>query len=231
MSIAENWAKIKQEVQAAQKKSKYLKQDVCVIGVSKLQSEEIILEGIRAGVRHLGENYVQELIKKIENFSSEKDIEWHFIGPLQSNKAKQIVGAVSMIHTLDRESLALVISRLAKEKSIKQKVLVQVNIANEETKNGVSVKELPSLLRQIANYEGLEVVGLMSMTPLISNPEDSRPHFKNLRELRDQMNAEKNLQNKMSFLSMGTSQDFAVAIEEGATHIRIGSTLFGERRL
>ncbi len=227
-SVAKNWSKIKNQVLHAQKNSKFTLKEVCIIGVSKLQNEDVIEEGLRSGVCHLGENYVQELVKKMDTFANQKVV-WHMIGPLQSNKAKLVVGRVEMIHTLDRESLAQTISNLALQKNIKQEVFIQVNIANEDSKSGISVKEVAGFAKKIKGLEGLDIVGLMTMPPFVSNAENSRPYFSKLREIRDELNANIFLDKKLEYLSMGTSQDFEVAIDEGATHIRVGSTLFGER--
>lgn len=228
-SVAENWQKINTLVQSAQKKSSWSANDICIIGVSKLQSNDVISQGIEAGVHDLGENYVQELSEKIKYFDNKK-LKWHLIGPLQSNKAKQVVGHVEMIHTLDRESLAQTVSKLAVDRRIRQKVLIQVNVAKEGSKSGVSVEEAEEFSSKIAGLQGLDIQGLMTMPPISDEAESSREYFKMLRQVRDKLNMKVFAEHRLRFLSMGTSQDFEVAVEEGATHIRVGSILFGQRK-
>lgn len=227
MSIEQNWQQVQERVRAACARGRRQASDVTVLAVSKLQPLEKIRQACHAGVRTLAENYVQELLQKQAELQELGSLEWHLIGPLQTNKVKQVVGKVRMIHTLDRMELAKEISKRATAAGCTQSVLVQVNIAEEDSKSGVSVEGLRELLLEASKLPGIRVEGLMTMPPLQSEPEQNRTHFRRLRQLANEAQQWSNLELKV--LSMGTSHDFEVAIEEGATHVRIGTTIFGER--
>jgi pyridoxal phosphate enzyme (YggS family) len=181
-----------------------------------------------AGQTLFGENYVQELIDKAEELSL--PVEWHFIGHLQSNKVKYLPGIVTLIHTVDRLSVAQEIDRQWRDKAKAPcNVLVQVNVSGEPTKSGTTAKEALDLVRQISALPFVNVRGLMTMPPFYDNPEGARPFFRELRLLSERISAERITGVDMSELSMGMSGDFEVAIEEGATLIRVGTAIFGER--
>lgn len=228
MLVKERIEIVQKKILAAKSRSKNSSREVCLIAVSKLQPDSVVEEGLRLGLHDLGENYVQELIHKKEHFFP-FDVRWHLIGPLQTNKAKLVVGKVELIHTLDRMNLATTLSRLAESAGVRQKVLIQVNVAGEDTKSGVNLSELEALAVETKKLVGLEVCGLMTMPPFVENAELSRPYFQKLRELKELLNQKIFSDQPLHFLSMGTSQDFEIAVEEGATHVRVGSNIFGER--
>lgn len=197
-----------------------------ILAVSKLQSVEKIQELYSQGQRNFAENYVQEAMEKV---AALKDLEilWHLIGHLQKNKVKYISGIFSQIHSVDSLALAQMINRKSMEMGHQQKVLLQINFAKEESKEGFAPETLDSVLPEIKNLTSLNVVGIMTMPPLTENAESNRPYFQSARKLRDQL--KKDFPN-MQELSMGTSSDYLVAAEEGATWVRLGTILFGERK-
>ncbi|SHK24033.1 YggS family pyridoxal phosphate-dependent enzyme [Thermocrinis minervae] len=200
--------------------------EVTLLGASKGVPPEKIKTFFECGLRIFGENRVQEFLKKYEELK-ELPIEWHFIGYLQSNKVKYIVDKVTLIHSVDRPSLVEEIEKRAQRLGKVQKVLVEVNVGEEETKGGVKEQELKPLVELILSQEHLKLEGLMCIPPYRENPEEVRPYFVKLRSLKDQL--EKEFGIKLEHLSMGMSHDFEVAIEEGATIVRIGTALFGGR--
>lgn len=197
--------------------------EIKLLAASKKQSLEKILSLYEEGQRAFGENFVQELLEK-KNELRENAIEWHLIGPLQTNKVGKVIGEVELIHSVDSLKLARAISDRCLEKGIQQKILIQINTSGELTKTGFSFENVESDLEQIFALPGISVHGFMTMPPLSDDPESSRPYFKALRELRD-----KYASRGATDLSMGTTQDFEVAISEGATIIRVGEALFGAR--
>lgn len=197
------------------------------MAVTKQVDDVRILEAIDAGVDLFGENYIQEAKRKFEIIGNR--VEWHFIGHLQRNKAKYAVRFIEMIHSLDRFELAVEIDRRAGIEGRVMKVLVEVNIAGESSKSGVTAEELPELIRRVASLANLSVRGLMTMPPWFSDPEDARPFFRKLRSLRDRIEKEGIPGVGMEELSMGMSNDYVVAVEEGATIVRVGRAIFGER--
>ena len=231
--IRKNLASVRERIAKAQTRDQSRSRsqsEVTLVAVSKLQTDEVVAAGIAAGVTDLGENYVQELERKLKHFGdASANLRWHLIGPLQSNKAKLVVGRVDLIHTVDRLSLAKTIDRWAAAEGIRQKILVQINVAGEKTKSGVAPLEIDNLVNEILMLRNLELAGLMAMPPFSDNPEDSRPYFRKMRDLLDRLNSNMCRAQPLRFLSMGTSQDFEVAIEEGATHVRVGTTIFGKR--
>ena len=200
--------------------------EVRLLGASKTVPSERIRGFYECGLKTFGENRVQEFLKKYEELS-DLPIDWHFIGRLQTNKVKYLMGKVSLIHSLDRESLADEIEKRAKKAGIVQEVLIEVNVGGEETKGGVEPEDLRALLEYALSKENLRVLGLMTIPPYLEDPEEVRPFFAKLRELRDRIEEEFGLE--LPHLSMGMSHDFDVAIEEGATIVRVGTLLFGER--
>ncbi len=207
-------------------KSEYKSNDVKIIAVSKKKplSDIEILNSLN---HHLfGENYAQELKEKYENFSGEKPI-FHFIGPLQTNKVSMIIDKVELIHSVDREKLAKVINNEAKKLNKIQNILVQLNLTQEATKAGIAENELIPFIEKISKYDNIKVVGLMTMPYFTDNLEEIRPIFAKLRNLRNNLNTQGF--HDIKELSMGMSNDYKLAIEEGATMIRVGTAIFGAR--
>lgn len=201
---------------------------VTLIAVSKTRSVAEIEAALAAGVTHLGENRVQEMAQKVGPLEG-RGVTWHLIGTLQTNKVKQALDMANLIHSLDRDSLLDELIRQAERRGRPCDALVQVNVSGEATKHGISPGSLHPFLRRISQQQWVRVRGLMTMAPLSENPEDARPHFRRLRELADEVR-ELALPNvSMEHLSMGMSGDYAVAVEEGATLVRVGTAIFGER--
>ena len=202
-------------------------EDVTLIAVSKTKPVSMIEELLPLGVRDFGENKVQELTAKEEVLP--KDIRWHMIGHLQRNKVKYVIDKACMIHSVDSLRLAQEISKEAVKHALVMPVLIEVNVAGEESKFGVSVEEAPSLVDALSQSPGIQVNGLMTIAPYVEDPEENRYVFRNLRKLSVDIR-EKNFDNvTMNVLSMGMTGDYEVAIEEGATHVRVGTGIFGER--
>ncbi|MBW2653675.1 MAG: YggS family pyridoxal phosphate-dependent enzyme [Deltaproteobacteria bacterium] len=199
-----------------------------LIAVSKRKSVETIMEGIKAGAKHFGENYIQEAVEKIDRIGKD-GIYWHFIGHLQSNKAKFAVQYFDYIHTVDTLKLAKAIDQQAKKIDKVQKILVQVNISEEKTKSGSNTKDTLQLAEQISLFKNLSLQGLMCMPPYFLDPEKARIYFKQLDHIKERIIALKLDNVSMEHLSMGMSNDFKVAIEEGSTMVRVGTSLFGGR--
>jgi len=199
---------------------------VRLLAVSKLQDAEKIREAFACGQVDFGENYVQEALKKQAELS-DLPLRWHFIGRLQSNKLKQMARKFTVIHSLERMETAILLNKVTGPKT--QDIFVQVNIARELSKGGADARAVEQLLTDCANCDYLRVMGLMVMPPLSENPEDARPHFRAARELLIDMREKFAGRHPLTELSMGTSHDFAVAIAEGATIVRIGSEVFGPR--
>ena len=201
---------------------------VCLVAVSKTVGIDRVREAIAAGATILGENYVQEAREKINALSSH-DISWHFIGHLQSNKAKFAVRLFDLIHSVDSLKLAREINKQAAKAAKRQDILVQVNIAGETTKSGIPKAETVRLVKDISRLENLTIRGLMTMPPFFNAPDKVRPFFTGLRNLADRIWEEGIPDAAMDELSMGMTGDFEVAIEEGATLVRVGTAIFGER--
>lgn len=225
--VIENLNRVEEKISAACKRAGRSRDEVTLIAVSKTKPEYMVEEAYSTGQRDFGENKVQELTRKKEILPG--DIRWHLIGHLQTNKVRQVVGKACLIHSVDSLHLAETISREAGKKGIDVPVLVEVNVAEEETKFGVTSEETIALVESIAALPNLTVKGLMTIAPFVSDPEDNRPVFQKLRQLSVDI-AAKNINNvTMSVLSMGMTNDYEVAIEEGATMIRVGTGIFGER--
>jgi len=188
----------------------------------------MIKQAIEEGVTLLGENYIQECLEKFDALST-YDVSWHFIGHLQSNKAKYAVRMFDLIHTVDSLKLATELDKHARKINKVQDILIQVNIGMEATKSGIHEEETTTLLKDIGSLENVSVKGLMTMPPFFDNPKNGRPFFIALRELRDAISDAAIPNIFMDELSMGMSGDYEVAIEEGATLVRIGTAIFGER--
>lgn len=199
---------------------------VTLIAVTKGQSNKKIEEAWQAGQRDFGENYAQELLEHVG--AALQETKWHFIGHLQRNKVKQIIGKVALIHSVDSLRLAEEINHQAAKLGKIQPILIEVNLG-EATKSGIALAELDPLVRALSPLTHLELTGLMGMPPPASDPEAARPHFKHLREIRDAINNKRVYKLPLTELSMGMTHDYQVAIEEGSTLVRIGTGIFGNR--
>lgn len=225
--IRENLNAVEQAVEASCQKAGRERGEVTLIAVSKTKPLSDLREAYEAGARDFGENKVQELMEKIPELPS--DIRWHMIGHLQRNKVKYIVGKVSMIHSVDSLRLAEEISAEAVRKNTEVDILIEVNVAEEESKYGVSLSEAAELAEQIAGLPSIHIKGLMTIAPFTKNPEENRIFFRKLKQLSVDIER-KNIDNvSMTVLSMGMTGDYNVAIEEGATCVRVGTGIFGER--
>jgi len=228
-SIADNLSSIRKRMASACARVNRDPAGVQLIGVTKTVALDRIREGVEAGLTILGENYVQEAGKKVGALQ-DLEVTWHFIGHLQSNKAKTAIELFDLIHTVDRKSLARELNSLAQKRGQAVNILLQVNVGEEETKSGTSPTELSSLFSYASSLDGLSVRGLMTLPPYLDDPEQVRPFFRQLRESLDRMRDRARRPELLTELSMGMSHDFEVAIEEGATLIRVGTALFGARK-
>jgi pyridoxal phosphate enzyme (YggS family) len=227
--IAENVQKVQERIRKACERAGRDAQSVRLIAVTKTFGVEKIREAVEAGIRDVGENFVQELRKKRQALN-DQSIRWHFVGHLQSNKVRYIADYIYLIHSLDHRSVAEEVDKRGARSGRPINVLVEVNTSGEKTKFGVLPESTAEFLKSIAGFRNLRVKGLMTIGPFLPNPEDSRPAFRTLRELRDEV-AKAGIENvEMTELSMGMTNDFEVAIEEGATMIRIGTAIFGPRK-
>jgi pyridoxal phosphate enzyme (YggS family) len=228
-TVEANIARVRNAIADAASRSGREASDVRLMAVTKTVDDERIMEAITAGVDIIGESYVQEAKRKIEKMG--RSLEWHMIGYLQSNKAKYAVRLFDMIHSVDRIDVARELDRRANAVGNVMKILIEVNSSGEETKSGVPYKDAMQLIRDVASLDNLSVQGLMTMPPWFDDPENARPYFVALRELRDRVIDENLNRIEMRELSMGMSGDYEVAVEEGATIVRVGRTIFGERPL
>lgn len=226
--LINNLEHVQKNIVKACKKSRRDVEDVTLIAVSKTKPLEMLNEAYNLGCRDFGENKVQELVDKYEQLP--KDIRWHMIGHLQRNKVKYIVDKVYMIHSVDSLRLAEEISKEAVKKKVTVSILIEVNVAEEKTKFGTTTKEAIALIEQIAKLPNVHIEGLMTIAPYVENAEENRSIFKNLKQLSVDI-IQKNIDNvSMNVLSMGMTGDYEVAIEEGATYVRVGTGIFGERQ-
>ena len=225
--LKENLAKVEENIQAACDRAGRKREEVTLIAVSKTKPVEMLQEAYDLGVRVNGENKAQELASKYEVLP--KDIHWHMIGHMQRNKVKYIIDKVDLIHSVDSVRLAETIDKEAAKKGIVVNVLLEVNMAKEDTKFGLMPEEVMDFIHEIVRFQHIKVQGLMTIAPFVENPEENRIHFANLRKLSVDIAKEKVDNVNMSILSMGMTNDFEVAIEEGATMVRIGTAIFGER--
>ena len=225
--VAEQLQNVRAEIRKACEKSGRNPEEVTLIAVSKTKPISMIREAMDAGQTIFGENKVQELCTKYEELP--KNLEWHLIGHLQRNKVKYIADKAALIHSVDSLKLAEEISKEALKKNVEVNILIEVNVAEEESKFGVRVEECADFIENIAKMEHISVEGLMTIAPFVENAEDNRKYFAKLRELSVDISA-KNIDNvNMRDLSMGMTGDYEVAIEEGATMVRVGTGIFGER--
>jgi pyridoxal phosphate enzyme (YggS family) len=217
VGIATSLRGVRERIDRACDRAKRDPASVRLVAVSKVQPIEAIREALEAGQRDFGENYAQELREKADAIGS--SVEWHFLGALQTNKVKMIVGRVALLHTCDRPSLAQELNKRAASLGVVQRVLVEVNLAREPQKGGIAPADLPAFVATLRKLPSLRCEGLMCIPPA---EEEARLHFRRLRELRDELGV-------LPELSMGMSADYETAIEEGATIVRVGTAIFGER--
>lgn len=225
--ITENLKEVEARVCAACERAGRKREDVTLIAVSKTKPVELLEEAYQAGSRYFGENKVQELVDKYEVMP--KDIHWQMIGHLQRNKVKYIIDKAELIHSVDSIRLAETIDKEAGKKGIIANVLLEVNMAKEDTKFGLMPEDVLDFVKEIVRFQHIKVQGLMTIAPFVEDPEENRIHFANLRKLAVDIGKEKVNNVNMSILSMGMTNDFEVAVEEGATMVRIGTAIFGER--
>lgn len=226
MSIKENLAIIESKITKAAQKSGRTREDILLLAVSKTVDIPRIKEAVDLGLRELGENKPQEINWK---YFELEDVKWHLIGHLQTNKVKYVIDKVCLIHSVDSLKLAEEISKRAKAKDVTMDVLVEINIAGEEAKHGVNIDQAETLALAISKLENIRVKGLMTVAPFVENPEDNRKYFQQMYKLFVDIRG-KNYNNiDMKYLSMGMTNDYEIAIEEGANIVRIGTGLFGAR--
>jgi pyridoxal phosphate enzyme (YggS family) len=225
--LAENIAHVRARIAEAAQKAGRDPAEITLVAVSKTKPVELVEMAYNLGVTDFGENRVQEALAKIEHFHPQS-LRWHLIGHVQTNKTGKVVEPFSCIHSVDSLHLARALSRHAEEASKRLPILLQVNIAGEASKEGMAPGETLELARQIVALPALQVEGLMTIAPLVNEPEEVRPVFRELRLLRDRLRAEISA-SSWSQLSMGMTDDYTVAVEEGATLVRVGRAIFGQR--
>lgn len=225
--IREQLQEVEARIEAACARAGRKREDVTLIAVSKTKPVEALREAYDLGIRVFGENKVQELTEKYDALPG--DIRWHMIGHLQTNKVKYIIDKAELIHSVDSIRLAEAIEKEAAKRERTVRILAEVNVAEEESKFGIRMDEAIPFIEKIAGYPHIQVCGLMTIAPFVENPEENRPIFKNLHKLSVDI-AHKNIDNvNVNILSMGMTNDYEVAIEEGATMVRVGTGIFGAR--
>jgi hypothetical protein len=227
VDVIKNLQVIKKRVAESAMKTNRKLDDIKIIAVTKNVEVERILEAIQGGINAIGENRVQEALIKYPLI--EKEIEWHMIGYLQRNKAKKAVEHFDLIQSLDRISLAQELDKRGKQQNKIVNVLVQVNVSGEESKSGISPEETVEFIKSLSDYENILIKGLMTIAPYTDDPEETRPYFARMKGLFDEVHKLKGRNIDIEYLSMGMTNDFEVAIEEGSNMIRIGTGIFGER--
>ncbi|MEM0897041.1 MAG: YggS family pyridoxal phosphate-dependent enzyme [Verrucomicrobiota bacterium] len=225
MSIPERYKKICERIATACERTGRDPSEVTLLAVSKTWPAETVQELVNCGHRCFGENKVQEVEEKQPVLPA--NLEWHFIGHLQKNKVRKVLTHCDVIQSIDSIELAQRVDRIAEELAVRPRVLLQVNIGDEESKFGLSGENLPSTIREIRELANLHLSGLMAIPPAVENPESARPHFRAMKELQARLEDVDGV--ALPELSIGMSHDFEIAIEEGATIVRVGSALFGER--
>ncbi len=225
--VAGNYERVRAQVARAAEAAGRAPQAVRIVAAAKTKPVELIEQAIRAGATDIGENYVQEAAAKIARIST--PVTWHMIGHLQRNKAARALELFSVIHTLDSVALADALTRHAEQRGRAIRVLIEVNVGGEASKHGVEPDAVEPLVMALADRRWLTIEGLMAIPPPGTSAEDSRPHFRRLRELRDRLQRNAPANAPLRELSIGMSDDFVVAVEEGATMVRIGRAIFGER--
>jgi hypothetical protein len=225
--LAENIAHVRTRMAEAAQKVGRNPAEITLVAVSKTKPVELVEMAYNLGVTDFGENRVQEALPKVEHFHPE-GLRWHLIGHLQSNKAGKVVGPFTCIHSVDSLHLAQVLNRHALEQDTQQTILLQVNVAGEASKEGIAPEDALTVARQIAELPALQIAGLMTVAPLVNDPEEVRPVFRGLRLLQDRLREE--IPNgTWTQISMGMTDDYTIAIEEGATLVRVGRAIFGQR--
>jgi len=227
--VAGALAAVRQRIEDACDRSGRDADEVTLVGVSKLQPVEKIRAAIDAGLRIFGETRVQEALAKSAEL--EVNLDWHLIGPLQSNKVKPASRLFSTIHSVDRPKIARLLDKDAGRVGRPIAGFIEVNLGAEPSKHGFLVDGIAEEVRPLADYENLRIVGLMAIPPFEEDPRQARSWFRRLRELRDELRSRPEWAGRLPWLSMGMSHDFEIAVEEGATHVRVGTALFGERPL
>ena len=227
MSITENLSMVESKIAAACKRAGRERDEVKLIAVSKTQPVEAIREAMEYGINSFGENRVQELREKTEIIKD--NLDWHLIGHLQTNKVKYVVGKVSLIHSLENIRLAEALDKEAAKLGITVDVLAEINVAKEDSKFGVMPEDAENFIREVSKYPNLNIKGLMTVAPYTDISEENRKYFRQLKKIMVDLNS-KNIHNvSMNVLSMGMTGDYEVAIEEGATLVRVGTGIFGSR--
>lgn len=225
--VAENLAQVQKNINESCNKINRDPNEVTLIAVSKTKPVEMLKEAYDAGARVFGENKVQEIVDKYDQMPS--DVKWHMIGHLQRNKVKYIIDKVALIHSVDSIRLAETIEKEAAKNNITANILIEVNVAKEESKFGLMPEELDEFIDKIKDFKHIQVKGLMTIAPFVENPETNREIFRSLRKLSVDI-SNKNVDNvNVSILSMGMTNDYTVAVEEGATMVRVGTGIFGAR--
>jgi pyridoxal phosphate enzyme (YggS family) len=225
--IARNLEEVIQRLAAAARAVGRDPAEVRLVAVSKTVPGELLKEAVAAGQRLFGENYLQEARAKI--LALGPNLSWHFVGHLQTNKARAVVELFELIHSVDRVKLAQALEQAAARLDKIQEILLEVNLAGEASKSGAPPEEVPDLVREISRLPHLRLLGLMTMPPYFADPERVRPFYRALRELRDRLRRRGVTDSPLNELSMGMSGDFEVAVEEGATLVRVGTAIFGQR--
>ncbi len=226
-SIKDNLENVRSRIDTACERSGRDRNSVTLIAVSKTKPVSDIREAMDCGCDTFGENKVQELRDKTAEIT--EPLHWHMIGHLQVNKVKYLPGMVDLIHSVDNEKLALEIEKQAAKHDIVMDVLCEVNMAGEDTKFGLAPEAVPEFVRDISDHPHIKVRGLMTIAPYTEDPETNRQYFRGLRELMESINTQLPEKNRMDILSMGMTGDYEVAVEEGATMVRVGTGIFGER--
>jgi pyridoxal phosphate enzyme (YggS family) len=227
--IRDRLGRVRERIDRAARRAGRKAEEVSLIAVSKTIDPPAIQQAVDAGIRDLGENRVQEGAEKISQVTGE-GLRWHLIGHLQSNKARLAVRSFHAIQTIDSSGLAARLERIAEEESRHLSVLIQVKLGDEPTKTGADERDLPEIVATLDRTRHLGLRGLMAIPPFFDSPEETRPHFRRLRRTLDKINAGRASERLLTELSMGMSHDFEVAIEEGATMVRVGTAIFGERK-
>lgn len=228
MSIRENIDSVLERAAAAARRSGRAPEDITIIGVSKTVNAERAREAVEGGLINLGENRVQELVDKYEQLS-DIDVKWHLIGHLQKNKVKYIIDKVVLIHSLENLELAGEINKRALQHGMTANVLIELNIGQEESKFGLGEDSVYDFVKSMEQFNNIKVLGLMTVAPFSENPEDVRWVFRKMKEIFDKISEMKLINTEMKYLSMGMTNDFEIAIEEGANIVRIGTAIFGKR--
>lgn len=237
--IRENLEQVERRIQAACDRSGRAREEVLLIAVSKTKPASMVREAMEAGIRDFGENKVQELCEKAEEIdgpsghpadqSGAGALNWHLIGHLQRNKVKYVVNRACLIHSVDSLRLAEEIQKEAEKKDCHADILIEVNIGDEESKSGIAKEEAVELIKAVAGLPRVHIKGLMAIAPIVAEPEESRPYFHEMARLREEIRSMELPGVEMRELSMGMTGDFEVAIEEGATMVRVGTAIFGGR--